>query len=188
MILTFLRLSYAITFSFYITFFVVYAEEILFLAPALIAFLLGTRGISDMLLRIPAGRLVDKVDYKWCILTSIGALSLIYILIVEITDIYGLVLLMIVFGLAVGLRVVSEWTMLAEKCDSNARNVAAAYLSTMFNIGSTVGSVLAGIIVTISNITMLFRFASLLMIITFLAALGISRKPQKITINQDEET
>ncbi len=176
LILTFLRFSYAITYSFYITFFVIYAENTLLLAPSLIAFLLGTRGLSDMLLRIPAGRLVDKVDYKWSILTAIGVLSLVYILLVEITDFFYLVVLMVIFGLAVGLRVVSEWTMLADKCAANARNVAAAYLSTMFNIGSTFGAVLAGILVTFSDITLLFRIASLLMLVTFFVALAIRKK------------
>ncbi|MGY5875256.1 MAG: MFS transporter [Candidatus Thorarchaeota archaeon] len=187
MILTFLRFAYAITYAFYITLFVVYAENVLLLVPSLIAFLFGSRGLSDMLLRIPAGRLVDKVDYKWMIITACGVLSLVYILLVEITNFYLLFGVMIVFGLSVGLRVVSEWTMLADQSRANARNVAAAYLSTVFNVGSTVGAVLAGILATLFDIVFVFRFAGVLMFITFLMAFLITDRDKTIIVNENSE-
>ncbi len=176
MILTFLRFAYAITYAFYITLFVVYAENILLLAPSLITFLFGTRGLSDMILRIPAGRLVDRIDYKWMIIGAGGVLSLVYILIVEITNFYLLFGVMVVFGLAVGIRVVSEWTLLADESQDSSRNVAAAYLSTIFNVGSTVGAVLAGILATLFDIVFVFRFAAFLMFITFLTSFLISSR------------
>jgi predicted MFS family arabinose efflux permease len=185
LILTFSRFSYAITYSFYITFFVVYAANTLLLAPTLIAFLLGTRGMADVILRIPAGRVVDKVDYKWGILSASGILAFVYLILIEASDFFLLTLLMVIFGFGVGLRVVSEWTMLGDRCEAAARNVAAAYLSTMFDIGSTIGAVLAGILVTIWSISLIFKLASLLMIISFTTALFIHRRlPSKIVIVQ----
>ncbi len=182
MILTFSRFSYAITYSFYITFFVVYAANTLLLAPALIAFLIGTRGLADAILRIPAGRLVDKVDYKWCILAASGLLTFVYLLLVEISDFYLLTLLMVIFGFGVGLRVVSEWTMLADRCDTTARNVAAAYLSTMFDVGSTIGAVLAGVLVTVWDISLIFKLAALLTLTALASALFIRKKPHSNVI------
>jgi predicted MFS family arabinose efflux permease len=175
-ILTMLRLLFALGYGFFVTYFIIYAEETILLAPFLIAFLLGIRGAIDMGLRIPVGRLVDRVDTKYIIFSGFSLLAFVYYLLSEVKDFYLLVLLMAMYGVAIGFRVVPEWTMLAKNSPDGCRSIIAAYLSTMFNIGSGLGAILGGILATFLIIPDLFRISSVLMIIAVFITLFIQGK------------
>ncbi|MCJ7817260.1 MAG: MFS transporter, partial [Candidatus Thorarchaeota archaeon] len=178
-ILTVLRLLFALGYGFFATYFIIHAEKTILLAPFLIAFLMGIRGAVDMVLRIPVGHLVDRIDTKYFIFAGFSILAFVYQLLAITSDFYILVILMILFGVALGLRVVSEWTMVANESPEGHRNVVAAYLSTMFNIGSGFGAVLGGFLATFMIIPDLFRIASGLMIIGMIIVLFIKKKEKK---------
>jgi predicted MFS family arabinose efflux permease len=173
LLLSYLRLAYSITFAFFVTFFVVYAESSLLIPATLVAFLFGVRSASDMIVRLPVGRMLNNYGYRRFIVAAFVTLAVVYYLISEITQFTTLLVLMAVFGAMIGLRVVSEYTMLAEHSVRGARSVYAAYLSTMFNIGSGFGSVLAGILASVLGIPAIFKIASALMITASVAALAI---------------
>ncbi len=175
-LLTVLRLLFALGYGFFITYFILYAKETLLLAPFLIAFLLGIRGATDMGLRIPVGRLVDKVDTKYFIFSGFGILAVVYYLLSELTDFWFLVILMVFYGVALGFRVVAEWTMVANNSPDGCRSVIASYLSTMFNIGSGIGAILGGVLATYMVIPDLFRISSVLMIIGVFITLLIRKR------------
>ncbi|MHA1977783.1 MAG: MFS transporter [Candidatus Hodarchaeales archaeon] len=164
MILTFLRLFFGITYAFFITYFVLYAKDTLAIAPYLIAFLFGMRGITDLIIRIPVGKLIDKIDYRWCLYMAFCLLAIVYFLMSEISEPYLLIVLAAVYGPALGLRVVSEWTMLVTHSSSDARNVTAAYLSTIFHVGSGIGAVAGGVLTTFLEVPILLKFSSVLML------------------------
>ncbi|MHA2207762.1 MAG: MFS transporter [Candidatus Thorarchaeota archaeon] len=175
-ILTVVRILFAVGYGFFVTYFIVYAEETILLAPFLIAFLLGIRGAVDMGLRVPVGRLVDKVDTKYFIISGCAILALVYHLLSQVTNFYLLIVLLAIFGVGLGLRVVAEWTMVANNSPDGSRSVIAAYLSTMFNIGSGVGAILGGILATFLVIPDLFRISSVLMIVAVFITLFLQKK------------
>lgn len=175
-ILTALRVLFALAYGFFVTYFIVYAEETILLAPAIIALLLGIRGATDMMLRIPVGRLVDRIDTKYFIVSGFGLLSIAYYSLAIAIDLRLLILLMFIYGVALGFRVVSEWTLVAENSPPRYRSVIAAYLSTLFNIGSGIGEITGGILATFLMITDLFRISSLLMLAAVFITLLIAKR------------
>lgn len=161
LILTYLRLVFSFTYAFLITLFAVYAETGLLLTPSLIAFLFGVRGASNMFSRIPSGKLVDKIGYKWPIVSAFAMLTLAYFMISETANFSLLILAMIIYGTAHGMRAVTEWTMLAHYTPSEIANIATAYLSTIFNVGSALGAVTAGALSLVFGIKITFQLASI---------------------------
>lgn len=179
LVLTYLRLSYAVTYAFFATFFVVYCEAGLSIAPPLIVFMIGVRGMTDMLARLPGGKIIDRVDYRWAILVGFAVLAVVCFLIPEVKDPTILLALMAFYGFGVGLRVVSEWTILSNNSQPGSRSLTAAYLSTMHNIGSGFGSVLGGVLVVAFDIPFIFKIASLLMLSSILSIAAIRKQPRE---------
>jgi predicted MFS family arabinose efflux permease len=186
-ILTILRLLFALAYGFFVTYFIIYAEETILLAPFLIAFLLGIRGVADMALRIPVGKLVDRVDTKYVIILGFGTLSCVYYLLSETTNLFILFILMVFYGIALGFRVVAEWTMVANNSPDGCRSVVAAYLSTMFNIGSGVGEIFGGVLATFLAIPDLFRISSILMVIAVVIAPLLQKKGAESSIARETD-
>lgn len=178
LILTYLRLTFSFTYAFFIVLFAVYAENNLFLVPSLITTLFGIRGTTNTLLRIPSGKLADKIGYRWPIVLAFTTLTLVYFIISETANIYLLILAMILYGAAHGMRAVTEWSMLGECAPSEAGNTATAYLSTMSNVGVALGAVAAGALSIILNIQTIFKLASLIVLSGALAVNLIKTKPQ----------
>jgi predicted MFS family arabinose efflux permease len=162
LILTYLRLTFSFTYAFLITLFAVYAESNLLIVPSLIALLFGIRGTTNTLFRIPSGKLADKIGYKWPIVLAFTILTLAYFTISETASIYVLILAMIFYGIAHGMRAVTEWTMLADYTPSETANIATAYLSTIFNIGSALGAITAGALAIFLSIPTIFKLASII--------------------------
>lgn len=179
-ILTNLRLLFAVTYGFFATYFVVYAEDSLAIAPFIIALLLGIRGLSDMLLRIPVGRIIDRSSYKVIIFLAFALLAGVYFFLSVVTNLALLFVLMILLGLSLGLRVVSEWTMAAHHSPEGGRSITAAYLSTMFNVGSGFGAILGGYLALLVEIPTLFRISAVVIGIGVLLSLLIQRNDPAI--------
>jgi len=168
LVLGYLRLAFSFTNAFFITLFALYAENNLLLVPSLIALLFGVKGITNTLSSIPSGKLVDKIGYRWPISLAFIILSITYLTISTTENIYLLVLAMAVYGLAHGMRAVTEWSLLGELTQSKTRNIATFYLSTIFNVGAALGAIVAGALSIILNIQTIFKLASLITFTGFL--------------------
>jgi len=177
LILTYLRLIFSFTYAFFIVLFAVYAETRLLLVPSVIALLFGIRGATNMLSRIPSGKVVDQIGYKWPIILGFTMLALANFVISETAHISLLILAVIIYGTAHGVRAVTEWTMLADLTPSEIANVATAYLSTIFNIGSALGAVTAGALSLLFSIKTAFQLASIIVLTGAVAVATLRAKP-----------
>lgn len=175
LILSYIRFSYSTSYAFFLTFFAVYAENSLFIPAALIAFLLGIRNTADTSIRFPVGKMLDRSDYRRYIVVGFLVLAVVYYLLSEVTHFIFLVALMAISGAMIGLRVVSEYTMLAEYSEPGSRSVTAAYLSTMFNLGAGFGAVMAGVLATLFGIPVIFKIAAIILLSAAIAAMAISK-------------
>jgi len=162
-VLAYLRFSHSFAYAFFLTFFVIYAENTLAIAPALIAFLFGMKGTADLMLRIPAGKMGDRGNDKWMLAIAFTGLSSFYFLISEAQQIPFLMGLMVLLGLSISIRVVSEYIVLSESSSPKTRNMAASYLSTIFYVGSSLGAILAGVLASYLPIPVIFKGASVLL-------------------------
>jgi len=183
LVLSYLRLTFSFANAFFITLFAVHAEKNLFLTSSLIALFFGIKGITNMLSRIPSGKLADRVGCKWPIILAFTLLTIAFLTISETGNVYLLVFSMVVYGVAHGMRAVTEWSMLGECAPSEAGNVATAYLSTMFNVGAALGAVVAGALSTIFNIQIIFKLASVI-IFSGVFAVNFTKKSQTSTITK----
>lgn len=164
LILSFLRLIFSLTNSFFITLFAVYASENLLLTSSLIATLFGVKGVTNMIFRFPSGKLSDRIGHKIPLVASYTALTIVYLLIAESKDFYLLIFVMILYGLAHATRAVTEWSLLGYTTSQQISGVATAYLSTMFNVGEALGAVTSGVLTLTLPTESIFKLASIITI------------------------
>lgn len=164
LVLSYLRLAFSFTNAFFFTLFAVHAEKNLLLVPSLIALLFGVKGIANMLSRIPSGKIVDKIGYRWPIFLAFTMLTLAYLTISETDNTHLLAFAMAIYGLAHGMRAVTEWSLFGECAPSGTSTITTAYISTMFDVGGALGAVVAGALSMILSIQTVFKLASLIIL------------------------
>jgi predicted MFS family arabinose efflux permease len=164
LVLTYLRTVHSFAHAIFITLFSLYAENTLLLFPSIISLLFGIKGITNMLSRIPSGKLADKVGYRGPILLAFILLAAAFLTISETHNIHLILLSMITYGAAHGIRAVTEWSMLGEYAPREAGSVATAYLSTMINVGSALGAMTAGALSIFFAIPSIFKIASVVVL------------------------
>jgi MFS family permease len=133
-----------------------------------------------MVSRIPSGRLADKVGYKLPIMVAFVLLAAAFLALAETSSTYLLGVAMIVYGAAHGMRAVSEWTMLGDHAPLAARNVATAYLSTIFNVGGAFGAVTAGALSVVTDIPSMFRVGSVIVLSGAIIVIAAARKGPRL--------
>ncbi len=167
-LVSFLRFLYATTFGFFGAFFVIHAEVNLLFLPSAITLMLAAMGAADLIARFPLGRMLDRIDYRWALVGSYAILGFLYYVLSEIQAPFELTAILFLTGLATGVRVTSEWVMLADNSPEGARSMTSGYMSTIDNIGRGFGATLGGYIVMASSISLGFKLAGAIM---FVAAL-----------------
>ena len=98
LVLTYLRLAFSFTNAFFITLFALHAQENLLLASSVIALLFGIKGITNMLSRMPSGKLADKVGCRIPIIFAFTLLTITFLAIAETSSIHFIAFAMIVYG------------------------------------------------------------------------------------------
>lgn len=172
-VLSLLRFLYAIIFGFFGAFFVVHAEVNLFILPSNIALMLGVMGAADLIVRFPLGRLLDRLNYKWTLVGSYGTLGILYYILSETRAPLILTALLFFIGLALGVRVTSEWVMLSDYSPKGARSVTSGYMSTVDNIGRGLGAILGAYIVLATSISFVFKLAAAILVVSTLLSLSV---------------
>jgi len=162
LILSYLRLTFSFTNAFFITIFPLYASQSLLLSSSLIAILFGVKGVTNMVFRLPSGKISDRIGRRTPLFLSYLLLALTYLIISESKDFYVLSLAMAIYGLAHGMRAVTEWALLGDSIPSEVSGVASAYLSTMFNVGGALGATASGALSLILPTSSIFKIASLI--------------------------
>jgi len=177
LVLSYVRLAFSFTNAFFITLFAVHAESNLLLVSSAIALLFGVKGIANMTSRIPSGKLADKIGCKWPIFLAFTMLTMTFLVLSESNNIHFLIFVITMFGLAHGMRAVSEWSLLGESTSSDMHNIATAYLSTIFNIGMAFGGVVGGALSIFLDIPSIFKLASVLVLSGAFSVLLIKTDP-----------
>ena len=126
--------------------------------------LFAIKGAANMVSRIPSGRLADRVGQKYPIIIAFAILASSFLAFSETRNLYLLAFAMIFYGVAHGTRAVAEWSLLGDYAPLNARNVATAYLSTVFNVGAAFGAVAAGALSVLTDIPSMFKLASVILL------------------------
>jgi len=175
LVLNYLSIAFSFANAFFTTLFAVHARNNFLLGPSVIALLFGVKGITNMLSRIPSGKLLDKIGYRWPIYLAFTMYTLTYLTISEADNTHLLIFAMAIQGLAHGMKAVAEWSLLGDCSPSGTENITAAYLGTTHSIGAALGAVAAGALSIILDIQTIFKLASLIVLTGLLAATQIKK-------------
>jgi len=170
------RVLFAITASMFATVFSVYTRDVLLVAPFLVSALFMIRGISNTLLRLPSGKISDRIGRKKPIILAYVILVGVFLLFSETASFIAFILAMALYGFAWGLRVAPETALIGDLVDSEDASVGIALLQTMFPIGSTVGSILAGWLALTVPIQTIFKLSSLIIVPAIIILLTIKER------------
>ena len=176
-----MRITFFFTGAFFTTLWAVYVSENLFFTASLIALFFGIKGITNTLFRVPSGRLTDRMGYRWSLFVAYSIMMGVFFLLSNTKSVYILFGVLAIYGVAHAMRAVAEWTMLGVSAPPQLRGVASAYLSTMSNVGQSLGALAAGVLALVLPFPAIFQLASLLYIPTIVTPFLIRQHGAKIT-------
>jgi len=175
------RVLFAITTSIFATVFSVYAKDTLLIAASLVSVLFMIRGSTNTFIRLPSGKISDRIGRKKPILLSYALVSAIFYLFSETISFIAFALIMALYGFAWGLRVAPETALISDLVENKDANVGIALLQTMFPIGNTIGSLLAGWLAQLVPISTVFKISSLIIVPAIIILLKIKTKPLNLS-------
>lgn len=177
LLLSYCRASFSTAQAIFLALFSIYAVEQLGFSEATVAMLFTVRGFANTLARYPAGRISDKIGRKPLLIAGYGLLVVSYTMIAYTKSIMMLSLALAIYGLCWGTRAVSEWAFLTDLVEPEIKTISISYLSSVFSLGSTIGSAVAG------ALTLILPYSSIFMIgaVLNLGALPVLLKIKKKT-------
>jgi MFS family permease len=173
------RALFSFTAATFATLFPVYARQTLFLAPSVISMLFVARGTVNTLVRLPSGKLSDKIGRKTPILIGYVALTLVFSMLAVVREPLAIALIMGLYGFAWGMRVPSETAMISDSLSAKDVALGIAFLQTMFPLGVTVGSVVSGVAAQYFAIPTIFLASATLTVPAVAAVLTLPKFNRK---------
>jgi len=138
------RVSFAFSMGVFSTLFSVYAEGALGFTPSLIALLFSVRGLTNVLIRMPAGQLSDRIGRRKPFILAYGINVLVFALLAYVEAVPLLMLTMALYGVGWGMRIAPSTALLSESVAPEDGPLAMATFMTMWDVGYSVGALLAG--------------------------------------------
>jgi MFS family permease len=157
------RIAWSIAMGIFSAVYPVYAGTDLGLSPSLISFLFTARGVTNMVVRMPAGRLSDRIGRRRPFILAYVAAIIVYALLAYVRDFTVLILVMAVYGVGWGMRVAPSMALVSESFNDEDRPLALSLFMTMFDIGAMIGSLLVGFVGGILSSQMLLLLCSPIM-------------------------
>jgi MFS family permease len=130
---------------------------------------------SSAILRIPAGRLADRIDRKIIIVSGLGLSSIAIGLISSFHTFPQLIILAILFGIGMGFAMPASLAMAADFSPAQTRGLTMAISTSFFQVGFAVGTTVMGLVGQVSNFQTLFLASSLSIGFGFLVIFGLMR-------------
>lgn len=146
LLLSYCRVSFSTAQALFLALFSIYASNRLGLSDSKIALLFTIRGFSNTLARFPAGNISDRIGRRPLLYAAYSLLVVSFIIISTTGNITMLAISMALYGLCWGTRAVSEWAFLTDLVEPEIKTISISYLSSIFSLGSTLGSIASGIL------------------------------------------
>ena len=143
-LLAVVRAFYSLSSSIFTTLFPIWAVSDLMLTSSMVALLFSVIGFANIVIRIPIGKLADRVGAKRVLFLTFIMIIIDYVVIAHSGNLYILCLGLLGYGAFSGIRAVSEWTHLVSVVDPERKSLSMSFLFNCWDVGAMVGSVLAG--------------------------------------------
>ena len=138
------RIAYSLSMGVFSTIYPVYAGVSLGFSPSLIALLFTFRGVTNVLIRTPAGRLSDRIGRRRPFIFALALAVAVYVLLGTVDSFGPLIVVMSLFGISWGMRIAPSMALVSDSVLDVDRPLALVLFMTMFDIGAAVGALLAG--------------------------------------------
>ncbi|MDP6458959.1 MAG: MFS transporter [Candidatus Bathyarchaeota archaeon] len=138
------RIAYSLSIGIFSTVYPVYAAGSLGFTPSAIALLFTFRGVTNVILRIPAGRLSDRIGRRKPFIFAIALVVVVYLLLGTVESFWPLVVVMSLFGVSWGMRMAPSMALVGDSVLDVDRPLSLVLFMSMYDLGSALGSLLAG--------------------------------------------
>ncbi|MGD2200076.1 MAG: MFS transporter [Candidatus Bathyarchaeota archaeon] len=146
LVLTFIRAAFSMTNTVFTSLFAVYVVQELGFTPSFASLLFSLVGFSNAFIKLPAGRVADRVGPRKILIGAFATLIMVYVSVAYATGVVPLVLALLLFGVCWGTRAVTEWATLANTVTPEIKTMAMSYLSSIWGLGATLGSAMVGLV------------------------------------------
>ena len=177
LLLSYCRASFSASQSIFLALFSIYAANQLDFSDSNIALLFTIRGFTNTLSRYPAGSISDKIGRKPLMYAAYAILVISFVMMAYTWSFTLLAVSMVLYGLCWGTRAVAEWAFLTDLVEPEVKTMSISYLSSVFSLGSTLGSVASGILTVFFPYSTIFLIGAALNLGT-LPAIYVMRKEQ----------
>jgi MFS family permease len=138
------RVSFAMSMGIFNTAYPVFAESTLGLTPSLISLLFTSRGVTNVLTRMPAGRLSDRIGRRKPFIAAYLLVIVSFVLLSYFRRFEILLVALALYGVGWGVRIAPSMALAIESVSDEDRPIALAVFMTMFDVGNIVGSLATG--------------------------------------------
>ena len=138
------RVSFAMSMGIFNTAYSVFAESTLGLTPSLISLLFTSRGVTNVLTRMPAGRLSDRIGRRKPFIAAYLLVIVSFVLLSYSRRFEVLLVALALYGVGWGVRIAPSMALAIESVSDEDRPIALAVFMTMFDVGNIVGSLATG--------------------------------------------
>ena len=173
-LLSLLRISFSLGSSIFTILFPVWLVSELQFSSSIVALLFSVLGFADAFIRIPFGRLADRIGAKKVLFYTYLLILFDYVLIAYSKNIYILGIEIFVYGACSGIRAVSEWTHLVSVIDPKIKTMSMSFLFNCFDFGTMLGSISAGFLTTVLPFQTLLLITALIIIPTIPAIIKMT--------------
>jgi AAHS family 4-hydroxybenzoate transporter-like MFS transporter len=97
-----------------------------------------------MVIRMPAGRLSDRIGRKKPFVIAYLIAMAAFVLFAYVRNYVSIIPVMVLFGLGWGIRIAPSMALVSENVEDEDRPLSLSVFMTMFDLGSTIGSLFAG--------------------------------------------
>lgn len=158
-----------VTFSFsaatIATLLTVWTKTELHFTTSMISLLFAARGATNTFIRMPIGSIIDRIGKKKPILFAFSLATMTFLTFSVSTDFMFLLLAMAIYGLAWGMRIVPDTAILTSSVRSEDRGLALAILMSMFALGNSAGSYVAGVTYTVLPMNLIFLLSAIILVL-----------------------
>jgi len=131
--------------------------------------------ISSALLRVPAGKLSDKVGRKLMIISGMAISVVSMALFSQFHSISQLCIVAIFFGIGMGIAAPASIALVADMASEGARGLSMGVTACLFQIGLAAGATAMGAVAGISSFEIMFLVCALCLAIGLLVVFGLMR-------------
>jgi MFS family permease len=159
------RVTFSLAAAIVGTLLAVWAKTELLFTASMISILFSARGAANFLVRTPTGSIVDRFGKRGPTIFAFALTALVFLLFSQTTHYLALILIMVLYGVAWGIRVVADTAILMTSVESRDKDIALALLMAMFALGNSVGALLAGVAYTVLPMAQIFQLSAGLLVV-----------------------